>query len=188
MQATLAVALCPDAICSGSIQQTHVRSQINARSAMITSSRLLPHIVPPVPIGVQLRPCFGATAESLPALARSSEGWERSSLPRCFFFPLLFAGAAKSRFALSRAFLLRVFAGVSKGALCSLPRPLAARPTANAKFSRQSSSDGHRQAPKEWTLSSERCTQKRLLLPQRAGCVPIIGLFSDLHAEGLSLS
>ena len=40
---------------------------------------------------------------------------------------------------------------------------------ANAKFSRQSSSDGHRQAPKEWTLSSERCTQKRL--PNICWCV-----------------
>ena len=119
MQATLAVALCPDAICSGSIQQTHVRSQINARSAMITSSRLLPHIVPPVPIGVQLRPCFGATAESLPALARSSEGWGRSSLPRCFFFALLFAGVSKSRFLRYRFF----FAGVSNRRPLFSPAP-----------------------------------------------------------------
>ena len=106
-----------------------------------------------MPIGVQLRPCFGATAESLPALARSWRGGGGLLFPRVS--SLLFS---------SLVFL--------KGALCS-SRALLLR----GKLPMQSS---HAKAltPKlfRWAppciaiRCSERCTQKRL--PSICWCLP----------------
>jgi len=60
-----------------------------------------------MPIGVQLRPCFGATAESLPALARSWRGGGGLLFPRVS--SLLFSSLVFLKGALcsSRALLLR---------------------------------------------------------------------------------
>ena len=102
-----------------------------------------------MPIGVQLRPCFGATAESLPALARSWRGGGGLLFPRVS--SLLFS---------SLVFL--------KGALCSsralLLRGKLPMPSSHAK----SPTAGHRHALP--IRCSERCTQKRL--PSICWCLP----------------
>ena len=46
----------------------------------------------------------------------------------------------------------------------------------------------HRQAPKEWTRRSGRCTHKPAALDAKSRMCTRVGLFSDLHAAGLSLS
>ena len=75
-----------------------------------------------MPIGVQLRPCFGATAESLPALARSWRGGGGLFFPgvsSLLFSSLVFLIGALLRY----RFFLLVFL---IGALCS-PRALLLR-------------------------------------------------------------
>ena len=116
---------------------------------MIDSSRLLPHIVPQYADWRPAESMFRSDSGVFSGYCALLEGWGRSSLPPCFFFALS-----------SLVFL--------KGALCSLPRPLAARPTANAKLSRHISFAGHRHALP--IRCSERCTQKRL--PSICWCLP----------------
>jgi len=126
----------------------HCKKTLPAPSAMITSSGYCRISFFPRadwrPAEAMFRSDSGVFAGSCALL----EGWGRSSFPPCFFFALLFAGVSKRR---------PLF----------FPRPLAARQTANAKLSRQSS---HAKAltPKlfRWAppciaiRCSERCTQK----------------------------
>ena len=98
----------------------HCKKTLPAPSAMITSSGYCRISFFPRadwrPAEAMFRSDSGVFAGSCALL----EGWGRSSFPPCFFFALLFAGVSKRR---------PLF----------FPRPLAARQTANAKLSRQSS-------------------------------------------------
>ena len=110
MGATLAVDLCTATIYPVSKTQA-IRAQIDkctqCHDCLFKATAA--YRSPLMPIGVQLRPCFRATVESLPALARSWRGGGGLFFPRVS--SLLFSSLVFLKGALCspRALLLRVF-------------------------------------------------------------------------------
>ena len=108
-----------------------------------------------MPIGVQLRPCYEATAESLRALVYSWRGGTLSS--GVFLLCSFFAGVSKSRFLRYRCALSpRPLAARLRSACQALMPKLLSEPPSTAR-------SGH--AAAGGVLAS------RLLLTQSAGCV-----------------